>query len=212
MKETSQCLIDELTTRYPVLEASKGSIVQAIEMVLDAYRNGKKILLCGNGGSASDCEHIAGELLKSFRKKRKLPSQLEDKLLSYGEEGKDIAENLEGALPVIALTSHIAFSTAFSNDVNPAMVFAQQLYALGSKGDVLIAISTSGNSKNCVYAGYVAKAMGIKTVSLTGQNESMLSEISDMTIAVPERETYKVQELHLPVYHCICAVIEEEMF
>ena len=149
--------------------------------------------------------------MKSFRKKRPICEDFK-KTLSQTEEGAVLANVLEGGLKAVSLTSHLSLSTAFSNDAEPSAVFAQQAFVLGDKGDTLIAISTSGNSKNCVYAVAVAKAKGIKTVALTGEKESKLSKLCDVCIRVPETETYKIQELHLPIYHCLCAMLESELF
>lgn len=155
---------------------------------------------------------MVGELLKSFKKSRKIQEDIYGKLGEYGENGELLRNTLEGSLRAISLTSHVALSTAFANDKEPKVVFAQQLYGLADKGDVFIAFSTSGNSKNCVLAAIVAKTMGLKVISFTGKNESELSKLSDVTINVPEEETYKVQELHLPIYHALCAMLEEEFF
>ena len=151
------------------------------------------------------------ELMKSFKKKRPIPEAELQKLVQT-EEGEILSLVLDGGLKAVSLTSHLALSTAFANDKEPLAVFAQQLYVLGQQGDTLLALSTSGNSKNCVYASIVAKAKGIKVIALTGERDSRLSELADVCIKVPERETYKVQELHLPVYHCLCAMLEEELF
>lgn len=212
MKQTTKNILDELIERYPVLESCGREIEDAFILLEKCYNDNKKILVCGNGGSASDSEHIVGELLKSFKKKREIPLIIKENLLSFGEQGKFLTENLEGAIPCVSLTSHVAFSTAFLNDKEPLLTFAQQLMGIGQKGDVLITLSTSGNSKNCVYASIVAKAMGIKVIALTGNNQSKLGDFADVVIKAPETETYKVQELHLPIYHCICAMLEEENF
>ena len=169
-------------------------------------------MVCGNGGSAADCEHIVGELMKKFKKPRAIKKDVYGKLKQYGKEGELLCETLEGDLRAISLTSHISLSTAFSNDKNPSVTYAQQLYGLADSGDVLLAISTSGNFENCVLAAITGKCMGVKVVSLTGEKDSRLGEISNVTIKVPETETYRVQELHLPVYHCLCAMLEEELF
>jgi D-sedoheptulose 7-phosphate isomerase len=212
MKQSTENILNQLMLRQKELISVKADINYAFEIILKTYKNGNKLLLCGNGGSAADCEHIAGELLKAFRKKRDIKLETFNALKNYGEEGKMIAENLEGALPVISLTSHISFLTAFANDKMPELNFAQQLYALGNEEDTLISISTSGNSKNCVYALLTAKVKNVNTISLTGKNESKMSELSDVTIKVNETETYLIQELHLPIYHCLCAMLEEELF
>lgn len=212
MKETTKKILDELVMRYPVLTEQKENVHRAFEIVAEAYRGGKKLLICGNGGSAADCEHIVGELMKSFKKKRLIDENVKARLLETGEDGERLAASLEGTLRAISLASHPALSTAFNNDKDPAVTFAQQLYGYADEGDVLLAISTSGSSRNCVLAAVTAKAMGVKTIALTGKNPGKLSEIADAAILVPETETYKVQELHLPVYHCLCAMLEEEFF
>ncbi len=211
MKDSTAKILEGLTERYPCLDGCKGDVQRAFELICSAYRKGKKLLVCGNGGSAADGEHIVGELMKSFVKKRPIP-ETEKAVLSETEEGARLCETLEGGLKAVALTSHLSLSTAFANDNEPSAVFAQQLYVLGDEGDVFLAISTSGNSKNCVYAARVARLKGIPTVAMTGEKESALSACADVCIRVPERETYKVQELHLPVYHCLCAMLEEEFF
>ncbi len=205
-------ILDDLVKRYPMLNTSKEDILNAYKLLENAYKNGNKVLICGNGGSAADSEHIVGELMKRFKKDRTLNKKTYDELSKYGDEGKRLQESLDEPLRAIALTSHISLSTAFANDKEPKAVFAQQLYGLGDPGDVLISISTSGNSENCVLAAALAKAMNIKTISLTGKNDSKLSKISDVTIKAPETEVYKIQELHLPIYHCLCAMLEDNFF
>lgn len=212
MKNTTRLIFDELFLRYPALSVCKMQIERAFEALSDVYVRGNKLLVCGNGGSAADSEHIAGELLKQFRKKRKINPEVYEKLGALGDDGEKMRTTLEGSLRAISLTSHLAFSTAFANDCEPQMSFAQQLYGLADKGDALIAISTSGNSQNCVFCAELATVMGVKTIALTGKNQSKLSAVCDITIRVPETQTYKVQELHLPVYHCLCAMLEEELF
>ena len=185
---------------------------RAFEIAAESYRSGKKLLVCGNGGSAADSEHIVGELMKSFKKKRAIDGEVKTRLLALGEDGEKLAASLEGTLRAVSLASHPALSTAFNNDKDPAVTFAQQLYGYADDGDVLVAISTSGSSRNCVLAAVTAKAKGVKTIALTGKNPGRLSALADVAILVPETETYKVQELHLPVYHCLCAMLEEEFF
>ena len=212
MKDSTMEILEKTIERHKALEAQRSNILNAFKLLLCGVKEGGKILLCGNGGSAADCEHIAGELLKRFKKHRPIDEKVKANLLEMGEDGKFLADNLEGAISAISLTSHLSFSTAFAHDKNPHLVYAQQLYALGKAGDVLISLSTSGNSKNCVYAIIAAKAKGIKTISFTGKRESQMSRLSDVAIQVPEEETFLVQELHLPIYHCLCAMLEEEMF
>ena len=175
-------------------------------MLLSAYRSGGKVLTCGNGGSAADAEHVVGELMKCFRKRREIPAPVAAKLRP------ELAAKLEGALPAISLVSMESLLTAFANDVAWETAFAQQVLALARPGDVLVAISTSGNSANCVAAAEVMRAVGGRSIALTGQAASRLSDMSDVAIRVPETETFRVQELHLPVYHALCAMLEEELF
>jgi D-sedoheptulose 7-phosphate isomerase len=187
-------------------------IEKAFLVLKTCFENGGCVFVCGNGGSSSDSEHIVGELLKSFKKKRSIKENIYQKLYSFGESGAYLGEQLEGALPAYSLNSQTGIMTAFANDKSWDAVFAQQLYGLGEETDCLISLSTSGNSKNCVYATMVAKAKGLSTISLTGKGGGELKKYCDCTISVPEIETYKVQELHLPVYHCLCAMLEEEFF
>ena len=212
MKDTTKQILEELVIRYPQLSVAKNDILNAYLLLENAYKNGNKLLICGNGGSAADSEHIVGELMKKFKKERPIKQDVYNELNKYGDEGKKLQETLDGCLRATSLTSHISLSTAFSNDKEPTAAFAQQLYGLGDAGDVLLSISTSGNSENCVLAATLAKTMNIKTISLTGKMNSKLSKISDVTIKAPETETYKVQELHLPIYHALCAMLEEEFF
>lgn len=197
--------LERLTKRYPVLAGMKGEIKQVYEIIKDSYENGGKLLVCGNGGSAADSDHIVGELMKGFYKQRKLPVEEKDR---FGEQG----DKLQGALPAIALTQHGALSTAFLNDVDPEMVFAQQVYGYGSEGDVLLGLSTSGNSGNVVSAAKVAKAKGIKVIAMTGKDGGKLKDISDVCLIVPARMTADIQEFHLPIYHALCAMLEEYFF
>jgi len=212
MKESTNFILDNLVERYPQLSVSKEDIKSGYLILENAYKNNKKVLVCGNGGSASDSEHVVGELMKRFKKPRAIKKEIYNELSNYGEEGMKLQNTLEGSLRSISLTSHIALSTAFANDREPSVAFAQQLYGLADKDDVLISFSTSGNSENCVLATTLAKVMGLKTIALTGEKESRLSKLSDVTVKVPEFETYKIQELHLPIYHCLCAMLEEEFF
>ncbi len=204
--------MEKLLKRFPDLVSVKDKILAARELIISTYENGGKLLLCGNGGSASDCEHIAGELLKSFKRKRPISQELADKLSFYGDDGKKLAETLEGALPAISLCGHPSLSTAYANDREPYMVFAQQLLGLGNKGDLLIALTTSGNSRNCLYAAMTAKAMGINIISITGEGGGKIASLSDICINLPEKETYIVQELTLPLYHYLCAEAEDYFY
>ena len=195
--------MNELLKRYPCLEECKDSINNALELMIDTYRSGGKVLVGGHGGSAADCEHIVGELMKGFMKKREVTDN---------RIPEEMRKNLQGSLSAISLPSQSAVLSAFINDVEPMMMYAQLVYGYAKQNDLVIGISTSGNSKNVVNAVEVARCMGVKTLSLTGKRDSRLSEISDITIKVPETETFKVQELHLPVYHYLCAETEKAMF
>ena len=205
--------LDELVERYPCLEVCKKDISKAFETIRDSYNVKGKLLVAGNGGSAADSEHIVGELMKGFVKPRRLNNDMINKLIDADDKmGKVLGDKLQGALPAIALVDHVALSTAYLNDMDPLLGFAQQLYGYGNKEDVFLAISTSGNSKNILYACTVAKAKGLKIVGLTGKDGGKLKDMCDVAIVVPESETFKIQELHLPVYHCLCLMLEEEFF
>ena len=212
MKETTKKIYEELFERYPSLSGSKENVLKAFEAIKLTYEQGGSLYCAGNGGSSSDCEHIVGELLKSFKKRRAVDEKTANNLSSYGEDGEYILSKLEGSLPATSLISQTGILTAFANDKSWDTAIAQQLYGLGKQGDCLVVLSTSGNSKNCVYAVLVARAKGIKTIAFTGVAGGKLKDICDVAICVPEMETYKVQELHLPVYHCLCAMLEEEFF
>lgn len=205
--------MQELLKRYPCLENCRSDIEAAVNMLKSSYKQGGKLLVCGNGGSCADSEHIVGELMKGFLLKRKPDVKFKAALKNSGYEDYEyIADNLQGALPAISLPSQTALISAFANDVSSDMVYAQLVYGYGNINDVFLGISTSGNSKNVVCGAKVAKAKGLKTLALTGEKESKLSEVCDISIKVPETETYKVQELHLPVYHYICYELEKEFF
>lgn len=205
--------IEVLVNRYPVLNSVKDEIVEAYFLLVESYKNEGKLLIAGNGGSAADAEHIVGELMKGFKLPRKLNENFTDKLISENEElGTVLAESLQGALPAIALDGHPALSTAYMNDCEPLLCFAQQVNGYGKTGDVFLGISTSGNSKNILYAATTAHAKGMKVIGLTGAKDSKLTQMSDVCIKVPQTETYMIQELHLPVYHCLCLMLEDEFF
>lgn len=212
MKETTKRIYEELFERYPVLTPVQANILNMFEIIKATYENGGILYCAGNGGSSSDSEHIVGELLKSFKKHRTIDEEISSNLRVFGEDGAYVLSKLDGALPAISLISQTGILTAFANDKSWDTAIAQQLYGLGKKDDCLLVLSTSGNSKNCVYAVLVAKAKGIKTIAFAGNSGGKLKEMCDECICVPERETYKVQELHLPVYHCLCAMLEEEFF
>ncbi|MEI8342337.1 MAG: SIS domain-containing protein, partial [Verrucomicrobiota bacterium] len=198
--------LDLLISRLPALEPSASAILQAFKTTRDCIRAGGKILICGNGGSAADAEHWAGELLKGFKSKRPLNAEMRAKL------PPELAEKLQGAIPMIPLTGFISLSTAFANDVDPQLIFAQLVYGLGKPGDVLIGISTSGNATNVCSAFEVADALGLITIALTGETGGKLKALSKITIHAPATETYLIQELHLPIYHCLCLMLEDEFF
>jgi len=212
MKQSTLKIYEEFYTRYPQLKPLKKQLEEAAELLYKSTVK-NKILVCGNGGSAADSEHIAGEMLKSFMSKRYVKADLRAKLNEeYGEEGNFIADNLQQGIRCIPLTSFCAYNTAFLNDCNEKLLFAQLVNALGQKGDVLLAISTSGNSKNVCYAAQVAKVMGIKVIALTGSSGGKLKSLCDVLLAVPSSVVYQIQELHLPVYHLLCMVVENECF
>ena len=212
MKTTTRKIYDELFERYPALLCVREEIARAFIMIKESYSGRGVLYLGGNGGSASDSEHIVGELIKSFKKKRAISPEVKEKLNGLGARGDELASVLEGGLAAISLQSEVGILSAFANDRSWDAAMAQRLYALGRPGDVVILISTSGNSKNCLYAATLARAMGIGVIALTGEGGGELSKISDVAIKAPETETYKVQELHLPIYHCIAAMLEEEFF
>lgn len=212
MKESTRKIYEELFERYPVLAGVKDNVANAFEMVKETYVQGGTLFCGGNGGSSSDSEHIVGELLKSFKKRRSIDEKTAAALSEFGEEGEYLLSKLEGSLPAVSLISQTGILTAFANDKSWDTAIAQQLYGLGKRGDSLLVLSTSGNSQNCVYAVLVAKVKGIKTIGFAGTSGGKLKELCDECICVPEKETYKVQELHLPVYHCLCAMLEEELF
>ena len=205
--------VKELIERYPGLAMAEKAIEDAEKAIIEAYKNGKTVFTCGNGGSAADADHIVGELMKGFLKKRPVPACDREKLAAIDPENADfMADNLQCGLPAISLHSQSALLTAFANDVDASMMYAQVVYAMGREGDVLLAMSTSGNSKNVVNAAKAAKLKGLTVISLTGEKKCKLDDIADVAIHVGATETYKVQELHLPVYHRICAAVEDEFF
>ena len=210
--------IEILLRNHPALTVCQDTIETARDLLIDTYREGGKLLLCGNGGSAADCDHIAGELLKGFLSHRPLS---EENCLALAESLPDgeadpdlylLAGQLQGGLPAVSLPAQTAALTAVCNDTDPALIFAQLTWALGQAGDTLICLSTSGNSRNVVLAAKAAKTKGLRVLALTGKNDSKLSELSDLTVRVPATDTYRVQEYHLPVYHYLCAAVEEAFF
>lgn len=197
--------LKHLTERYPELTKIEQDITQTYQALVECFETGGKLLVCGNGGSAADSDHIVGELMKGFYKQRKLPEQEKDKY-------RDIGNKLQGALPAIALTQHPALLTAYLNDVDPEMVFAQQVYGYGNQGDVFLGLSTSGNSRNVIAAAKVAAAKKMKVVCMTGRDGGNLKKISDISVVVPAEVTADIQEYHLPIYHALCAMVEEHFF
>ena len=205
--------VDTLMERYPQLETCKDDIIKAYEILEECYKGDHKLLIAGNGGSAADSEHIAGELMKRFETPRPVPAEFSKKLKEIDpKRGEGLAKNLERGLMAIPLVAHEALTTAYINDVDGLGVFAQQLYGFGRPGDVFLGISTSGNSKNVMSATVVARALGIKVIGLTGQTGGELASVADVAIRVPESRTYKIQELHLPVYHALCLMLEDRFF
>lgn len=205
--------IDLLIERYPILQSTRQDLIDAYLVMEECYEHDGKLLIAGNGGSAADSEHIAGELMKRFKTPRPVTPEMAEKLRSIDPvRGADLAKNLERGLMAIPLVAHEALSTAYINDVDGLGVFAQQLFGFGRPGDVFLGISTSGNSKNVMSATVVARALGIKVIGLTGAKGGELASVADVAVKVPETETYMIQELHLPVYHCWCLMLEDKFF
>lgn len=213
MNEPTKQIFSSLFQQYPALTVCQAAIEQAFLTLQICYQSQGKLLICGNGGSAADAEHIVGELMKSFMLKRPIRGEQQAKLKAlFPTDGDYLAAHLQGALPAIALTGQLALSTAFLNDVAADMVFAQQVYGYAQPADVLLAISTSGNSKNVLNALKVAQALDLKTIGLTGQNGGQMNHLCDVVIRVPANEVYVIQEYHLPVYHTLCRMLEAEFF
>ena len=209
-----QDIIKNLIERYPVLEDFSRDIIRAYDVLCAAFSAGNKLLIAGNGGSCADADHISGELMKGFVLKRQLTEDEKSAFYMVGTEGADIASHLQRGLPAIALSSGGALGTAFANDIpnGAEYVFAQQVFVLGKRGDIFLGISTSGNSKNIINAAITAKAFGLSVISLTGKDGGRLAGIADVAIKAPESECYKVQELHLPIYHALCLMLEDKFF
>lgn len=212
MKVSTEAILNDLILRYPKLESIKEQLISSVDAMIRTYAGKGKMLICGNGGSAADALHIVGELMKGFILPRPLPEDMQQKIATAGEYGEYINNNLQSTLPAIALVGSAALESAYANDRAPDLAFAQQVYGYGSKGDIFLGISTSGNSKNVIYAAEVAKAKDLIVISLTGATGGKLKERTDYLINVPETETYMIQELHLPVYHAICLALENEFF
>lgn len=213
MRQSTKAIIENLILRNPYLEKCRQEIEESVSFLICSFQDGGKLLACGNGGSAADCEHVVGELMKAFLLDRRLEHDMQEKIRSsYPEDAGQMICNLQRAVPAISLVSQTALMTAFGNDVSSQMLFAQQVLSYGREGDILLAISTSGNSSNVLYAAKIAKLRGVKVISLTGRSGGKLKEYSDIAICVPAELTYQIQEMHLPVYHCLCACVENELF
>lgn len=205
--------VTELIERYPALKSCAEDVDSAILKIIECYKNGGKVLLCGNGGSAADSTHIVGELMKGFLKRRPIDADTVARLKANNPTIDDtLISKLQCGLPAVNLCESSALITAYCNDVDPDYIFAQQTFGLGKTGDILIGMSTSGNAKNVNLAANIGKAIGMTVIGLTGQKGGKLNENADICIKVPADETYKIQEYHLPVYHAICAAVEEEFF
>lgn len=214
MKDSTKQVMQHFYDRYPALECCKEQIDCALDMWIRCYLNERKILTCGNGGSAADAQHIVGELMKAFNHPRRCSNNKKRQQLQmvFPEMGAVLNQHLEDTIPAISLVGELALQTAFSNDRSAEFAFAQSVYGLGKPGDILIAISTSGNSKNIVYAAQVAKALGLGVIAMTGKTGGCLKEYSDVAICIPSTVTYEIQEYHLPVYHALCLAMENELF
>lgn len=213
MKQNAQQLFDECMIRYPQLIICKNQILSAFHSLVKCYSQDGKVLVCGNGGSASDAEHIVGELMKKFKIKRPADSQIKERMEALGFDSADhITSRLERALPAISLVSQTSLVSAIINDVGGDMIFAQQVYGYGRPGDVLIALSTSGNSLNVINAIKVARSRGMTAIGFSNENGGQMRGLCDIMITVPNSITFQIQELHLPVYHLLCAMVEEEIF
>lgn len=208
-----EVILNDLEEHYPILKTCRQSILDAYKILSSSFENGGKLLVAGNGGSAADSEHIVGELMKGFLRPRHISQEDEEKLIDIDPElGKVLGENLQQALPALSVTGHVALSTAFLNDVNGILGFAQQVYGYGRMGDVFWGITTSGDSDNILYAAVTAKSKDMKVIALTGRDGGKIKAFSDTAIIVPVNETYRIQELHLPIYHALCIMLEEKFF
>lgn len=213
VNKSMNSILESLFRRFPELECCQNDIEYAFEKIKETYANHGKLLICGNGGSSADSDHIVGELMKGFRKRRPISAEISKKLLLLNPtNGKDIVAALECGLPAISLSAHVALNTAFANDKNADMIYAQQVLGFGNFMDTFMGISTSGNSRNVLYAMYVAKAKGLQTIALTGNSGGKISDVADVAIIVPATETYQIQEYHLPIYHALCLMLEDEFY
>ena len=213
MKPITQQFLGDFFSRHADLAPLQAGVLQTIELLASVYRSGGKLLLCGNGGSAADCDHIAGELLKGFLLRRPVSAGFAGAMqASFGPQGAAVAAKLQQGLPAISLVAHGAALSAFANDVDPTLVYAQQVLAYGKPGDVLLGISTSGNAENVAAAVMCAKAQGLTTIGLTGRSGGRLAKLADFALVSPQTETYRIQEDHLALYHLICGAVEYELF
>ncbi len=211
--QTKNAKIEELFQRIPELSCLRETLYQVLEELLALYERDGILYLAGNGGSAADCDHICGELMKGFKSKRPLPDCAKENFVSlFGEAGQDTADKLQSGLRAISLLSHPGLLSAFCNDVDPELIFAQQLWALARPGDLFLGISTGGGSKNVLRALMAARVKGVKSILLTGNRNGICAKFADIVVAVPESETYKIQEYHLPIYHALCLAVEETIF
>ncbi|MCI2105452.1 MAG: SIS domain-containing protein [Intestinimonas sp.] len=213
MRNTTRAIISNLSRRYPALKSCESSVEAEAEVLLRCFTDGGKLLVCGNGGSASDSEHIVGELMKTFMLDRPLDTSMCEKLrTAYPEHAEKMIANLQRAVPAISLVSETALMTAYTNDNSAEMAFAQQVLSYGRPGDMLLAITTSGNSVNVLNAARIARVTGVEVLGLTGESGGKIKSLSDVCICVPSSITYQIQEYHLPIYHCLCACVENELF
>lgn len=213
MKDRTKQRVDYFFNQHEDLRFMRDTILQASMLILDSYLSGGKLMICGNGGSCADSDHIVGELMKGFLLKRPLDANLKDRFKQFfGKSGIDASEKLQCGLPAISLSGHVALVTAFANDVDAELIYAQQVMGYGKTEDVILGISTSGNAKNVCYALMAAKVKGIKCIALTGKDGGKLPDIADCCLIAPSNETYEIQEYHLAIYHFICAFVESEMF
>ena len=213
LKQSTYAAVEALLERYPALAVCRGDLRAAVETICESFRGGKKLMTCGNGGSAADAEHIVGELMKGFLLPRPLSESMRTEMERICPQEADyFCRNLQGTLPAMSLVNQIALNTAFANDQAPDLCFAQQIFGMGQAGDTLLAISTSGNSANVLYAVQMARVKGVRTIALTGRSGGKIRKLADICVCVPDDETYRIQEYHLPVYHMLCIATENEFF
>lgn len=211
--ESCLAALDRTVERYPALTCCHANIVAAVGVLANSFRSGGKLLVCGNGGSAADAQHIVGELMKGFALPRGLAADLKRSIRQHAPQAAEyLCDNLQSSLPAVPLGGAVGLATAFANDVAADLGFAQEVIGYGMPGDVLLAISTSGNSANVLYAAYVARAKGLGVIGLTGRDGGKLVDACDIAIVVPATETHEIQEYHLPIYHAMCIALEQEFF